>query len=312
MTKTQKNTGFCCRKCWNFTERDQINLEDIISEPIKDGSDVEQCVEYIVCPHCGELAVEETLNFRGISKINKNKLQTGPNTEAGKAKHAELARIHLNGPKTQAGKDRVSKNAFKHGKNATVRREFAPASYDKYPFCEECSEEIKERCKNKKITWCPVYIVKQLEIYGKHVNGDVEGLSNDAAKNHAKLSLIAEMMMHEVFKNGAQVTDKKTWEGGSFEFTKANPLIEQIVKVFPILGHTSDQQRTNPRMQDDAILLDGFIQRTTISDELRESKEYQVVVENSIKLVKKLAQKTAEDVDESSDTEETVKTEDEE
>ena len=193
MSQSVKNTGFYCTECHNFTEREDVEDKFIVTEPVP--GDENTFVEFTKCPFCGGLAKEAGLNFRGISKINLNKLQTGPTTPEGRAKLAKLAPTKLHGPKTKEGKERSAKNAWKHGKYAKEMRELAPAKFDKFPFCADCTDEYREKCKKGELKWCMTYIGKSLEIYGFHVNGDIEGLSKYAAMTHANLELVKQMML---------------------------------------------------------------------------------------------------------------------
>lgn len=299
MSESVKNTGFYCSDCYHFTERENITDNDIISESVKDELDI--TVEFILCPICGAVAKEAGLNFRGISKINLQKLQTGPTTVEGRKRLSDLAasRKNINGPNTKEGKDRSSKNAFKHGKYAKKMMELAPANYKKFPFCDECDEETRAKCKAKTIKWCPVYIAKQLTLYSLYVNNDVDGLSNFAAQNQAKLSLALEMMFSEVMKEGVLIVDKKSWENGEesskSEYTKANPLIEFILKTMDTLGQTSDQQGTNPSKEKENLYIDGNLKSRSIDDEIRSTEKFLQMMEQNKKLVMELSKVSAEE-----------------
>lgn len=301
----KKETGFCCHHCWTFYDRDDDRIKDLepIVEKVKSTDGCED-VFYIICPQCGNPAAEAGLNMRGIAKINREKLQTGPVTPEGKAKVAALCKKYANGPVTEEGKRRVSKNGFKHGRFAKTAVELAPCKFDRLPYCSECPQEVRDKCKAGKLKWCPTYIAEMLKYYSSFVSGDLEALSNQAALNHAKLSMAQKMAFKELFESGIVVFDtvKKVDANGDEthtfekESSKMNPAAEFIFKAMDILGQTSDQQTMNPKTQKEDSQADGFLKAAeSLADANQKLTERRGIVSKIVEDLGKISIKSDKD-----------------
>lgn len=184
--------------------------------------------------------------------------------------YGNLPKMRTTGPKTEAGKQRSSVNAIKHGMFASAHHLLAPAN-GKYDICREC--DSLSDCKYGKLKYCPFKQDMMLRFLAAYENGDMEYLKTMAGLTQGKLMLVLDNCFNEIMSegvlikslkvsNGRIVYHKKPVDDGGevayeddydnplFEF-KSNPLIDVLPKIIETAGMSSNQQKMNPGKQED-------------------------------------------------------------
>lgn len=232
--QVKKLKHFWCTHCQFYWQTDQYELAE---KPAK--SDY----PYVSpCPRCGKLTAN---NHHSVAQILK-------------------AKSYSTGPRTEEGKKRSSMNAFKTGFYSKKSNYLAPALYGKYAECrriienkigEEAEEATKiyedtceyaEQCKNGNLKHCPHQLNLIIKVAAAYENGDVSEIKRLAGISQGRVHVLLDNFYSDVIQEGVTVYEQSKY--GLLK--KAHPLLDQIAKFMAIAGHTSDQQKMNPKNKD--------------------------------------------------------------
>jgi len=173
------------------------------------------------------------------------------------------------GPVTEAGKSRVSLNAWQHGRNASKFHIMAPAKPGKYSICTDCLHF--DECKSG-YKYCPV----DLETLARFVQAYKEGAVNDlrelAGLAQAKIHKIFDEMAHHVISKGVAIEIKSpilNKDGKIVLDEDGNPIINisyiknPLIKDIPIynqsMGFSAIDQDMTPRTRQESETLKGYL-----------------------------------------------------
>jgi uncharacterized Zn finger protein (UPF0148 family) len=173
------------------------------------------------------------------------------------------------GPVTQEGKDRVSLNAWKNGKNALKHHIMPPAKPGKYAICENCP--YIDECK-KDYKYCP----QDLEILARFIQAYKEGAVNDlrelAGLAQAKMHKIFDEIVHHILKNGVAIEKKMPifnkdgdvicGDDGKPIFNisyEKNNLVKDLPGFIQSMGFNAIDQDMTPRTRQESETLKGYL-----------------------------------------------------
>ena len=173
------------------------------------------------------------------------------------------------GPVTEAGKSRVSLNAWQHGRNASKFHAMAPAKPGKYAICADCP--VMDQCKAG-YKYCPV----DLETLARFVQAYKEGAVNDlrelAGLAQAQVHKIFNEMVHHILTKGVAIEKKipifnkdgdiLTDDSGkpmfNIQFEKNN-LVKDLPAFVTTMGFSAIDQDMTPRTRQESETLKGYL-----------------------------------------------------
>lgn len=248
---------------------------------------------YADCPDCGYEA-EQLPAERGRLKAWAH--ATGPRTDAGRARSAANLEGHPTPEET-----RVTRlNALKHGQYAQAASYF-PARPGKYPHCNgcryygrECVEDPPAHHKN------PPGCLLRTELFMRHQMAfearDPQMLTDIRAGTQAAIQgLIDDMIMAIAADGGprirevqwyydregrfhlAQYVDDRTGETRQIYELKQHPLLKPLIEFVQKNAMTLSDLGMTPKVQDEAEMMQGFLQEEQEQGESAEQYRQQAL-----------------------------------
>lgn len=172
---------------------------------------------------------------------------------------ARTAWSNATGPKTEAGKERVSLNAWKNGLHAKFHI-MAPAKPGKFPLCSSC--ELIDECKES-YKYCPKDIETTLLFLQAYQDGKVNDLRELAGWSQAQMMKIMSMMFSDIISRGVHVKTKHIDDAGNVSYTyEKNQLVKELPAFIDVLGFSADQQIMTPKAAEQKEQLQGYVKNT--------------------------------------------------
>lgn len=179
----------------------------------------------------------------------------GQDTYSAPHYYANLATMsaRATGPRSSSGKERVSRNAVKHGLYSSPHNILYPSKPDKYPECEHCPQ--RQLCIGKELSYCVTKTDMLLKVLAAYKTKDVNMLNEFAGFTQGKLMITLNDMFADLMKHGVTLDAPKVngygevltdEHGKPIRVISANPLLSHLAPIIQTLGFSSDQQQMNP------------------------------------------------------------------
>jgi len=173
------------------------------------------------------------------------------------------------GPVTEAGKSRVSLNAWQHGRNASKFHIMAPAKPGKYSICADCLHF--DECKSG-YKYCPVDLETLARFVQAYKDGAVNDLRELAGLAQAQVHKVFQEMIHHILTKGVAIEKKipifnkdgdillddsgKPIFNISFE---KNNLVKDLPAFVQSMGFSAIDQDMTPRTRQESETLKGYL-----------------------------------------------------
>lgn len=204
------------------------------------------------CPQCGA----ECAEMWYCANLRKAKgLQTGPTSEAGKAK--------------------VRMNGFRTGSqylNGRIPKSLPPAKPGDYAECDDCQDinECEQAVADAMGTCRFVACHRQSEVFAKyrnaHLTGDTGALKFTAAENQARMQLVLNALFKAIFKHGVVVDSIVVNKDGVVMYNdvpltelKSNPATNDMVKLAEKMGFSLTDWTLTPKSKEAKAALEGYL-----------------------------------------------------
>ena len=203
---------FLCKNCSFYYYTD--NFESIDEDSAPD-QNTNVYLHTAICPKCG-------FSNRNTHHGVKN-----------------LPKMHLNatGPTTEAGKERSSLNAFKHGAYSQAGI-IAPALHGKYSMCATC--EFSDDCASKKIKYCPVNLSLMLRVVQGVKDNDISAIMDVHGMTLARVQGIVNQLLSYVEEHGVVEKNKQ----GAYTI---NPALNKLPEMVTLAGSSAEQLEMTPK-----------------------------------------------------------------
>jgi len=225
-----KRSAFLCGHCGTVTSatRDQFRIDETTGDI------------FAVCSGCGKEAPESWW---------MDNLRQGSGKQTG--------------PVTDAGKQRCSRNAVKHGGFSSSH--LYPRKPGDYPECDRCQD--RPECESDLSGYCH----RKIEVYNKFMlaisSGDPQKIQEMVAGNFASMQQLLGHLFKDVFSHGSTIESPiivKDAEGNPLVMKdvvelKANPAVSRIIDLMVRWGMTLPEFGITPKGQKDRELLQGHL-----------------------------------------------------
>jgi hypothetical protein len=186
-----------------------------------------------------------------------------------------MAKNNLNGPISEAGKNKVRMNGFKNGSrylSGAIPKALPPAKPGEYAECDECQdlEECKQAVADAMGTSRFIACHRQSEVFAKyrnaHLTGDTDALKLTAADNQARMQLVLNALFKAISRHGVVVNsivvnkDGVVMYGGApLTELKSNPATNDMIKLAEKMGFSLTDWTLTPKSKEAKAALDGYL-----------------------------------------------------